>query len=219
MQPGQTLPETLMVIIEVARTVIGRTMRQAPPATFPAITLLYGWLLRTARRFGRILATPYVPARPRARTQAPAPRAARLAVPTWRWLLRQTRAAELNVLSTQLEHFLKDPAVAELLARDPRALRLLRGMCRRIGIRRAPDLPALLFPPPRRRRQPRPKPPAPRLRDPRPIIERTEICPDTGRRTFVPWTQELAASRRHFTEALRRSRRKPYPKQKPRATA
>ena len=203
------LSATLLVIVEGARTAIGRTMRRAPQTAWPAMTLLWGWLIRSARRFDRILATPYVPARPRPRAtpaavSATAPKAS---LPTWHRLRRLVASPEINGAPSQFEQFLRDPDVHALLARDPRAVRLLRGLCRRFSIPRQPDLPAVLFPTRRRTPKPRGSGAASRLRDPRPIVERTAVCPDTGRRTFVPWTAELAGYRREMAPLHRRARR------------
>ena len=205
MHPALSL--TLLVIVEGARGALAATMRRAPETAIPGMTALWNWLTRAARRFDRILATPYVPPQAR-RTSRRTPRrtparvpptAPKPALPTWHWLRRVLRSPEINGGPSQFEQFLRNPDVHALLARDPRAVRLLRGLCRRFAIRRAPDLPAILFP-----TYPRKQPKAPRgtvtpkLRDPRPLIERTAVCPDTGRRTFVPWTAELAEYRRAY---------------------
>ena len=199
-----SLSLTLMAIAEGAQRAIGRTMGRAPETAFPRITLLWNWLVRAARRFDRILSTPYVPLRPRPQAAHPTPLAAPApppTLPTWHWLRHVLDACEINAAPCQFEQFLRDPHVHALVAQDPRAARLLRGLCRRYAIRRAPDFPAILFPS-RTRRKPKLGQPAtpPRLRDPRPIIERTAVCPDTGRRTFVPWTAELAEYRRAYRQ-------------------
>ena len=166
----------------------------------------------TERRFDHIARTspavasharrPAAHARPAA-PDAPAPAAPPRIPASWRRLFAPLHTPEILGGLSQFEHWLKDPELAGLLARDPRAVRVLRGLCRRMGVRRVPELPAILFPLyPRRRpeaRKPARTPTGPpRLRDPRPIVERTAVCPDTGRRTFVPWTAELAEYRRHW---------------------
>ena len=220
MQPGPALAETLMVIARTAQDLIGPAMRHARPDSHPAIHLLFNWVVGVARRFAHILATPYVAPLPRpgrpARPATPSARALAVAIPgqpaptlrTWRWLVRALGINTPYATVTQFTQFLRDPAIAELLARDPRAVRLLRGMCRRFAIQRQPDLPPILFARPRRRVRPRPAAPASRLRDPRPIIERTAVCPDTGRRTFVPWTAELAEYRLLYAARCPSSREK-----------
>ena len=207
------LSATLLVIVEVARGVLAKTMRRAPETAVPRITFFWGWLFRAARRLDRILATPYVAPRPRpSRTrtaETPAPdQQPKPALPTWHWLRRVIGGHEINGGPSLFEHFLRDPDVHALLARDPRAVRLFRGLCRRFSIARAPDLPAVLFAPHTRRKPGTRKAGMPSaLRDPRPIIERTAVCPDTGRRTFVPWTAEMAEYRRQMRPLFRAARR------------
>ena len=207
------LSATLLVIVEGARTAIGQAMRRAPHASFPAIHWLHDWLFRSARRLDRILSTPYRPRAPVSPVnRAGGPRARVLPSPparlTWAGFRRLIGGQEVSAADTQLAHLLRDPDIRALLARDPRAVRLFRGLCRRLGIRRAPDLPAILFPAPTPRGpEPRRPAPTPKLRDPRPIVERTAVCPDTGRRTFVPWTAELAGYRRAMAPLYRHARR------------
>ena len=146
---------TLSVIVDVARKGIVAVSGRVPVAAHSAILWLHNWFNGSVRRLAHILATPYRPRaatrRPRATAgQASAPASNRptsrpISRPTWRWLQRLTGGAPQVGQLTQFEHFLRDPEVHALVAADPRARRLFRGMCRRLGIRRAPDLPALLF--------------------------------------------------------------------------
>jgi hypothetical protein len=63
---------------------------------------------------------------------------------------------------SQLHYLLTDPEFAAFLAAAPQAGRLLRPLCRALGISRNPDLPGALFETPDlpRPTRPRPKPPA-----------------------------------------------------------
>ena len=164
MDSQPTLSQTLTIIVDSARAQIANCFARARPHHQPAIFLFHTWILRVLRRFEHIERTRYRPSRKRARpVQAEAPpappRAARPRSPGWMFLIRNLPGYEYRALPTQFAHFLKDPAIAELLARDPRAVALFRGACRRLALRPEPGLPPVLFPAtPRKRRERRPKP-------------------------------------------------------------
>jgi hypothetical protein len=90
------------------------------------------------------------------------------------WLVRLS--PNVGGLSSSLRNLLTTDEIATLLADAPQAARILRPLCNMLGIAKAPDLPAALFPErPKRPPKPRaPRPPkeprAPRVRrKPRPI--------------------------------------------------
>jgi len=149
----------------------------------PLLVLLYYRLRRMVVRLaslaGRVRSgTLPAPARRRAassrpRTAPPAPRLPRGFV----WVPRLV--PEANGYASQLQHLLADPAMVALLAAAPQAGRILRPLCRMLGIRPPPGLlgssPAPASPrpgatapsPPPPRRPPPPAPadvPSPALR-------------------------------------------------------
>jgi hypothetical protein len=129
--------------------------RAAAERTFaPLALLLWGWLRRVAARFAATAARveagrlhPPRPARPAAprRVSPPAPRLPR----GFAWVLRAVPASA--GIAGQLQNFLAEPDVVDLLAAAPQLARPLRPLCRMLGIRP--------LPPPHRTR-PAPPPPA-----------------------------------------------------------
>ncbi|MDA8252665.1 MAG: hypothetical protein M0Z28_26330, partial [Rhodospirillales bacterium] len=85
------------------------------------------------------------------------------------WLVRLV-GAEAAAGASQLQHLLATPAMAALIEASPRTGRLLRPLCRTLGVKPPPALtpprPVAAAAPSRRtaRRAPRPSPPAPRPR-------------------------------------------------------
>jgi hypothetical protein len=107
------------------------------------IVPLWNYIGRTARRFDRVMARLAAgqlhPATPRARTARPpspretTPRPPR-GYPTNRdWLLAALRH-EAAGYGSQLNHLLSEPETAALIAAAPQAARLLRPLCRMLGI-------------------------------------------------------------------------------------
>ncbi|HET9147406.1 MAG TPA: hypothetical protein VFN77_05115 [Acetobacteraceae bacterium] len=110
----------------------------------PLIILIRARLRRYAARFAHATTTPYRPSKPRPnrlRPSRPHPLPRRKA-----WLLRLV--PETASGASQLRHFLADPELAALLAADPRFNRILRPLCRMLGIRAASLHPAKAAPPP-----------------------------------------------------------------------
>jgi hypothetical protein len=121
------------------------------------IVPLWTYLNHTARRFARLMdrLAAGKTARPRP-TQAatscrdrPSPR---LRLPQGRAWLATDIGWQGRGYGSQLEHLLNTPEAADLLAHSPQAQRLLRPLCRMLGI-----TPAALPPLPPRVRKPRPK--------------------------------------------------------------
>jgi hypothetical protein len=153
------------VIMAALAALIARAFLKNPRRA-AVIVPLWNYLGRTARRFARLAAGLAKGRRPRpARVPQPG-RSARprragrhaLSLPTARgWLLKDLKH-EAALYGLQLETLLAEPEAAQLLAAAPTAARLLRPICRMLGIS-----PPVLPPLPPRARKPRPKPaPKPR---------------------------------------------------------
>jgi len=164
-QYPSSLVEHLDGILRPLRAMLaGHT--QTPGPLQPLMALIWIYLTRPAQRLARLIAKlqagTLAPPRPRpVPTAPPTPRAPKLRLPNRHaWLIRLIqRTAQLNA---QLEIFMSRPEMAELLAAAPQAGRILRPLCRMLGIRPLP--PVLRLPPmPRRPRPPKPKPATPRI--------------------------------------------------------
>jgi hypothetical protein len=186
------------------------------PVAVPLVKLTWAYFSRAARRFdslfqrvqaGTAAIRPSRPAQPpRSPTETPPPRAP--TPPRWHPLPRefgwlQRLVPVLVGDRSQFRHLLGTAEVAAFLEEAPQALRILRPLCRMLGITRGPDLPAALFPEPVRRpsirpRTPRPprtpQPPrAPRPPRPRPVKERPlQLMPTQSWREREALDQELA---------------------------
>jgi hypothetical protein len=131
---GQTL---LRALIDLAWLRVNRTRHRLERLL---ARVAAGWLPRPAAPRAAP-AEPRDPAAPR-RTRVCAPALGRL--PRVRaWLVR-VAGYHAAGSGSQLEHLLTDPAMAEFLAAVPAAARMLRPLCRTLGI----SPPVLGFPPP-----------------------------------------------------------------------
>ena len=149
------------IVEALRRAVAARASRRW--AFAPLALLLWPYLHGIAVRFDR-LATRLRQGRVRARS--PRPTAARTDAPTrtkprsrllprgWAWLIRAVPDAA--GYGSQLRHLLAQPEMISLLEAAPQAGRMLRPLCRALGIGPSPDVPAALFPP---RPPPTTKPP------------------------------------------------------------
>ncbi len=149
-----SVPDRLAIIVQWLRAALaahaGRDRRAVA-----VVWLAWPYLSRLATRFvalaervrtGKVCVV--APARLRAAPDAPRPRSPSL--PSgFAWMIRLTQSTA--VFGSQLRHLLTDPAFAALLAQAPQAGRLLRPLCRMLGIEPGPDLPPALFAPPRLR--------------------------------------------------------------------
>ena len=159
----ETLATRFVNILRDLRAVIGAHMVR-DPARVPLFTLLWTRLGRTARRFETLFAQWQDGTLPKPRaSRAGQPRTTRTPSPrlprgrTWVVALVGYRAAGH---AGQLQHLLADPAMSAFLVAVPQAGRMLRPLCRILGIAAAPELPAALaLPPPPRFRPPPPPPP------------------------------------------------------------
>ena len=115
---------------------------------------LWSYINRTAQRFARLMARfeagtlrPHKPAAARPAREAKAERKPRLRLPTAKGWLGQDVGWYGRGYGSQLEHLLNQPETAALIASLPQAQRLLRPLCRMLGI-----APACIPPLPRRPR-------------------------------------------------------------------
>ena len=117
----------------------------------PLILLLWPYLRRVAARFDALVrrlgaarrTTPRPPRAPVA-SVAPAGRPARARLPQgFGWLL--WLGPEAAALASRVRHLLADPDMAALLDAEPGAGRILRPLCRMLGIGPGSDVPPALF--------------------------------------------------------------------------
>ena len=143
------------------------TLRKMAAATaskrwvlIPLAVLLHNYLSGVCRRFEslvlRLRAGPIAARRARpkaARPQtfgpqpSPADSASRPRLPArFAWVIEMIPYHAAGI-GSQLRVLLSEPAMKALIEADPRAGRILRPVCRMLGIEPAPDLPPSLFPP------------------------------------------------------------------------
>ena len=152
MSPSPTLAapavsQRLTSIIEpLCRAAAARAGRRW--AIAPLVLLLWPYLRRLAARFDALAARlrigrPRKPPAPRTVVRTSRPSVGRLPQ-GYGWLLRVV--PEAGGFGSQLRHLLADPEMAALLEASPQAGRILRPLCRMLGIGPSPDVPAALFP-------------------------------------------------------------------------
>ena len=126
----------------------------------PQVIGIWDRLTRILSRFANILARPIKPRpiKPHT-TTTPAPRAIRprqfkyRRLPTgYGWLIRRLPAA--TPFAEELQRLIGDPQMAALLQANPGMARLLRPLCRMLGVQQPPELRA-----PATRAAPEPSPP------------------------------------------------------------
>ena len=166
--PGPSLSQRLTLVVQALRAAIAAHAAR-DRATVALAWLVWPYLNRLAARFAALAARVQagkLAAAPTTRLRA-APEVLRLQVPRLRpptlpqgfaWLARL--APSILPLRSQVCHLLGDPELAALLAAAPGAGRILRPLCRMLGIEAGPDFPPALFglpdpPPP----DPSPDPP------------------------------------------------------------
>ena len=150
----------------------------------PVLLLLWPWLRRTAGRLARLAARIEAGRKPQARRRPAAPRPSQVS-PKHRprlpegfaWVVRLVPEAASS--ASQLRHLLADPDMAALIEAAPTAGRLLRPLCRMLGVRPPPSLaPPSLAPP-------RPAALRPARAATAPTSDRPPSAP--GPRPPVPW--------------------------------
>ncbi len=164
--PTPHAPDRFALIIDGLCRMIAASAPQGRLAT-PLILLVWTRLRRMGARFARLAArvrsgAVVRPARVRlAATSHPtAPRVGPRLPDGFGWLLRLD--PEAACYGSQLQHLLSDPEMASLLSAAPQMGRVLRPLCRMLGVKAAPGL----LPPPVARAQthaetPTDAPPAP----------------------------------------------------------
>ncbi len=158
---GPSLSQRLTLIVQALRAAIAAHAAR-DRATVAVAWLVWPYLNRLAGRFtalvARVQAGKGVVARATSRVRA-APETPRLRPPGlpqgFAWLARL--APSILPLRSQLCHLLGNPELAALLATAPGAGRILRPLCRMLGIEAGPGFPPALF----QRPDPPPNPPSP----------------------------------------------------------
>ena len=141
--PG--LARQLGVILAALAALVARAFLR-DPARVALIIPLWTRLTRAARRFDRLMSrlavgTPSKPRQPGRSGSRPVP------LPSGNGWLRAALRHEGAACATQLEHLLAEPETAALLAQFPQAARILRPICRMLGLRLAPLPPTPRLPP------------------------------------------------------------------------
>jgi hypothetical protein len=190
----------LGMIVAGLIAVVARRFVRMPHLAALALPL-WNRLTRTVRRFGRVmtnLAAGRAPRPGRAGRREPAPDHDRPAenrpppprdpLPRGRdWLVREL-GWEAAGFGSQLEHMLREPGVAEMLAASPAACRILRPLCRMLAVH-DDALPAA----PRRARASTTKPSAPAAPPrPRQRVRRDSAAPPAPVAAMpAPWDGPL----------------------------
>ena len=161
--PGPSLSQRLMLVVQALRAAIAA--HAARDRTTVAVALrVWPYLHRLAHRFtalaarvqaGKVVVVARATSRPRAAPEMPCPRPPGLPQ-GFAWLIRL--APGTVSLRGQVCHLLGDPELASLLAAAPQAGRILRPLCRMLGIEAGPDFPQALFGPPEPPPTPDPSP-------------------------------------------------------------
>ena len=183
--PAPSLSQRLTLVVQALRAAIAAHAARDRAAVAVA-WLVWPYLNRLAHRFaalaarvqaGKGVVAPTTRLRAAAevpRLQAPRPRPPGLPQ-GFAWLARF--APGILPLRSQVCHLLGDPELAALLAAAPQAGRILRPLCRMLGIEAGPGFPPALFqrpdPPPKLSPEPPPDPssappPSPALAPPAP---------------------------------------------------
>ena len=154
--PGPSLSQRLTLVVQALRAAIAAHAARDRAAVAVA-WLVWPYLNRLAHRFaalaarvqaGKGVVAPTTRLRAAAevpRLQAPRPRPPGLPQ-GFAWLARL--APSILPLRSQVCHLLGDPELAALLAAAPQAGRILRPLCRMLGIEAGPEFPRALFAPP-----------------------------------------------------------------------
>jgi hypothetical protein len=128
------------VIMAALAVVVAQRFVRAP-ALVALNVPLWSWLSRTVQRFVRSVGRPAVVRAARASRagRETAPRARGVRLPSRRGWLLHTLGWEVAVYGSQLETLLAEPDMRALLAARPGIARLLRPLCRMLGVA-APEL-------------------------------------------------------------------------------
>ena len=165
--PAPSLSQRLTLVVQALRAAIAAHAARDRAAVAVA-WLVWPYLNRLAARFAALAAriqAGKVAVAPRATRPRAAPEVARPRPPGlprgFAWLIHF--APNTAALGGQVRHLLADPEMASLLATAPQAGRILRPLCRMLGIEAGPEFPRALFglpePPPDPSPDPPPNPP------------------------------------------------------------
>ncbi len=123
------------ILVSLAALIAHRFLRN--PRLLPLIVPLWTRLTRAKTRFERLMAHVAAGRRPRrarpSRKATPGGRPPANLPAGHAWLVRAI-GNEAAAHACQLEHLLSDPAMAEAIATHPAAARLLRPLCRMLGV-------------------------------------------------------------------------------------
>ena len=151
--PGPSLSQRLTLVVQALRAAIAAHAAR-DRATVAVAWLVWPYLNRLAARFtalaarvqaGKVagaVAVARATSRPRAAPETRHPRPPGLPQ-GFAWLARLTPS--ILPLRSQVCHLLGDPELAALLVAAPQAGRILRPLCRMLGIEAGPDFPQALF--------------------------------------------------------------------------
>ncbi len=128
------LARRLGVILAALAAVVARRFLRVP-GRMGLIVPLWRWLTHAARRFERAALRPARPARPAgARRKVEAPDLARPRLPGSRgWMVREL-GWEAAGYASQLGHLLAEPEMQALMLASPAVARMLRPLCRVLGV-------------------------------------------------------------------------------------
>ena len=171
--PAPSLSQRLTLVVQALRAAIAAHAAR-DRATVAVAWLVWPYLNRLAQRFAALAARVQagkVAVAPRATRPRAAPETPRSRPPGlpqgFAWLARL--APSILPLRSQVCHLLGDPELAALLAVAPGAGRILRPLCRMLGIEAGPGFPPALFQRPDPQPSPDPLPsPAPAPEPPTP---------------------------------------------------
>lgn len=150
--PTDAAPESVrrfgLILARLAATVAWRFLRE--PALVALIVPLWNWLNRAVRRLERAMTGPAV-ARAAVAKQARGPRAQGVRLPGGRGWLVRVLGHEAAASASQLQHLLNDPEMQAMLVALPAVGRVLRPVCRMLGVTEVAGLAApAVAPKPRR---------------------------------------------------------------------
>ena len=159
------------IVAGLAAVVARRFLKE--PKFFALIIPLWGWLGRSARRFGRVKVRTQVAVSVRVATPRVTPvRARAVRLPSGRGWLVRALGYEAAGYGSQLAALLAEPELQALLLAAPAAGRILRPLCRMLGVEPVGALAPVAADAPVRVRRVRPK----RMRIPLPGSTRPYIC-------------------------------------------
>ena len=138
---SDTAPEMVRrlgwIVAGLAAVVARRFLKD--PKFFALIIPLWSWLGRTGRRFGRVRVQPVlvvarVPEASEVARVRASPRTVRVRLPSGRGWLVRALGWEAAGYGSQLEALLAEPEMVALLAGLPAVGRILRPLCRMLGV-------------------------------------------------------------------------------------